>query len=80
METMNDERKTINAGPTVIRGVLNLQPEICSPQSEIVLLSVDGRKVMQLQAGANDVRRLSPGVYFVRGRINTKAVKILLVD
>jgi len=49
----------MNGRATVIRGVLNLQ-------SEIVLLAVDGRKVMDLRPGANDVSRLSPGVYFVR--------------
>ena len=31
------------------------------------LLDVGGRKVMNLSPGANDVSRLSPGVYFVRG-------------
>jgi DNA-binding beta-propeller fold protein YncE len=52
--------------PTVVRGILNLQSAMCSLQSEIVLLSVDGRKVRDLQPGANDVRALAPGVYFVR--------------
>jgi hypothetical protein len=31
-----------------------------------VLLDATGRKVMDLHSGANDVRALSPGVYFVR--------------
>ena len=30
------------------------------------LLDITGRKVMELQPGDNDIRRLSPGVYFVR--------------
>jgi hypothetical protein len=30
------------------------------------LLDAAGRKVMGLHAGANDVSRLAPGVYFVR--------------
>ncbi len=30
------------------------------------LLDASGRKVMDLQPGANDVRALAPGVYFVR--------------
>jgi hypothetical protein len=33
-----------------------------------VLLNVLGRRVMSLQPGLNDISRLSPGVYFVRGR------------
>jgi hypothetical protein len=52
---------------TIIRGVLNLQPTFCNLRSEIILLSVDGRRVMDLKPGANDVRALAPGVYFVRG-------------
>jgi hypothetical protein len=30
------------------------------------LLDVSGRKVLDLHPGANDVRALAPGVYFVR--------------
>ena len=30
------------------------------------LLDISGRKVMNLRTGANDVRALAPGVYFVR--------------
>jgi hypothetical protein len=30
------------------------------------LLDVTGRQVLKLQPGANDVRHLSPGIYFVR--------------
>jgi hypothetical protein len=30
------------------------------------LLNVSGRKVLHLHPGANDVRALAPGVYFVR--------------
>jgi len=30
------------------------------------LLDTDGRQVMTLHSGANDVRALAPGVYFVR--------------
>ncbi len=65
-EKMIGERSAVNVQTTIIRGVLNLQPAIYSLQSEIVLLSVDGRKVMDLRPGANDVRALAPGVYFVR--------------
>jgi hypothetical protein len=30
------------------------------------LLDITGRKVMDLQAGLNDIRRIAPGVYFLR--------------
>jgi hypothetical protein len=45
-------------GPSIVRGVLNLQ-------SEIALLDISGRKVLDLRPGANNVGCLSPGVYFV---------------
>jgi hypothetical protein len=32
------------------------------------LLDISGRKVLALRPGANDVSRLSPGVYFVSER------------
>jgi hypothetical protein len=31
------------------------------------LLDVSGREVLDLKVGANDLRALAPGVYFVRG-------------
>jgi hypothetical protein len=65
-ETMNDERGTMNVGPTILRGILNLQSAIFNLQSETALLDISGRKVLNLHPGGNDVRSLAPGVYFVR--------------
>lgn len=48
---------------TIIRGVLYLSP-LLSPSSS--LLSVDGRKLMSLHPGSNDVSPLAPGAYFIR--------------
>jgi YVTN family beta-propeller protein len=80
-EAMNDERGVMNVGPSIVRGVLVLP---ASPRPRVsestCLLDACGRKVMDLRPGANDVRHLSPGVYFVRTRMDTKVVKILLVD
>ncbi len=56
------------AGATIVRGVLNLQSEIRNLKSEFVLLNSAGRKVMDLTPGENDIRHLSPGVYFIRGK------------
>jgi YVTN family beta-propeller protein len=45
-----------------------LQSRLWVPDHEpAVLLDITGRKVMELRQGANDIRSLSPGVYFVRG-------------
>jgi hypothetical protein len=65
---MNDERGTMNARPTIVRGVLCLPPaSSIGRDASCVLLDVSGRKVFDLRPGANDVSRLAPGVYFVRG-------------
>uniref|UniRef100_A0A7C4GCR9 T9SS type A sorting domain-containing protein n=1 Tax=candidate division WOR-3 bacterium TaxID=2052148 RepID=A0A7C4GCR9_UNCW3 len=65
-EAMNAERGTRNVGASVVRGVINCQLPVSGLQSATVLLDAAGRKVMELRAGPNDVRHLSPGVYFVR--------------
>jgi len=73
-ETPNDEVRATKSGPTVVRGVLMLTelgtrselPERNSVMTLAALLDVSGRKVLELHPGANDVRALAPGVYFVR--------------
>jgi hypothetical protein len=75
-------RLPISAQPsaTVVRGVLVLGGNGDSPSeredarysphfpamSRAALLDIGGREVMELRPGANDVRALAPGVYFVR--------------
>jgi hypothetical protein len=51
--------------PTIARGVLYLDSPGTGTAPRI-LLDTDGRQVMTLHSGANDVRALAPGVYFVR--------------
>jgi len=46
--------------------VLLLQERASASPSASFLLDVSGRKVLDLRPGANDVRALAPGVYFVR--------------
>ena len=82
-ETMNDERGTMTVGPTIVRGVLNLQSKTYNLQSEISLLDVGGRKVMALRPGANDINRLSPGVYFVReghAQAHAQAIRKVIIS
>jgi len=61
-EPPNVERRAPNRGATIVRGVLFLQ----GLGTRAVLLDVTGRKVFELHAGANDISRLAPGVYFIR--------------
>jgi hypothetical protein len=71
-ETENREVRREDAGATIVRGVLTLGTATGFPRGnrmavpQPVLLDATGRKVMTLAPGANDVRQLAPGVYFVR--------------
>lgn len=49
---------------TVVRGVL-MGRQLTADGSRQEMLDISGRKVLDLKAGANDVSRLAPGVYFV---------------
>jgi hypothetical protein len=55
--------------PSIVREVLLWSAATRSLRNvgDIALHSIDGRKVMELRPGENDVRGLAPGVYFVRG-------------
>jgi aminopeptidase N len=48
---------------TIVCGVLFLPPSLLTPNCS--LLSIDGRKVLDLHAGPNDISRVAPGIYFV---------------
>jgi hypothetical protein len=66
---IEEKSGTLVSGPnggTIVRGVLFL-PEAASGKLQTAsLLDISGRKVLDLRPGANDVRALAPGVYFVR--------------
>jgi YVTN family beta-propeller protein len=67
IEAPDDLPFSRTAAATVVPGVLFLPPSSFRLHPS-ALLSVDGRKVLDLKPGPNDVRGLSPGVYFVRER------------
>jgi hypothetical protein len=53
--------------PTIVRGVLFVGDDRRPGTGDrAVLLDISGRKMLGLMPGANDVSKLSPGVYFVR--------------
>jgi hypothetical protein len=69
-ETPSDEVRTPNRRPTIVRGVLVLAADRRpGTEDRATLLDIAGRLVMWLRPGTNDVRALSPGVYFVRERL-----------
>lgn len=65
---VDEKRPAAHSRPptaTVCRGSLVL-PRTLEPSTPWTLFSITGRKVMELQAGQNDISRLSPGVYILR--------------
>ena len=77
-ETVNDERRTIDVGPTIVRVVLYLPPS--SPRLHpSSLIDISGRKVLDLQPGPNDVSRLAPGVYFASAVGSGNPTRLVLV-
>jgi hypothetical protein len=66
-ETKQTEGDQARKGASVVRGVL-FMPEARGEKQEArgELRDISGRKVAELHPGANDVRSLAPGVYFVR--------------
>jgi YVTN family beta-propeller protein len=67
VEARNIDVRRLGAA-SVVRGVLFLPGASSHKPQAASLLDISGRKVMDLQSGANDVRALAPGVYFVRER------------
>ncbi len=52
---------------TIVRGVLHMpETEMTNAQCPMTLLDIAGMRAMNLRAGPNDVRHISPGIYFVR--------------
>jgi YVTN family beta-propeller protein len=67
-ESYKPQATSTKPSPTIISGMLCL-PEATGDERSAVgacLLDIGGRKVLDLKPGANDVRALAPGVYFVR--------------
>jgi photosystem II stability/assembly factor-like uncharacterized protein len=62
---------------TVVRGVLSL-PRSLTSYPQPLLLDITGRKSIDLHAGANDVSRLLPGVYFVSRGSAMTTTKVVL--
>jgi hypothetical protein len=57
-------RAELRALAGMCRGVLLMPASL--PPARYSLFAADGRRVLDLKPGPNDVSRLAPGVYFVR--------------
>jgi hypothetical protein len=49
-----------------------------SGTAPVALLDLAGREAMRLRPGANDVRRLAPGIYFLRPRGSALPQKVVI--
>jgi len=72
-EEMTKSEVRMTKLPTIVRGVLVLEARGERREARSELLDITGRNVMRLKPGANDVSRLSPGVYFVRSESSAVA-------
>lgn len=72
----------VQPSATVVRGELVLGAVDSRQNTEYraELLSIAGRKVLNLKPGANDVRAVAPGVYFVReAQAQAQAIRKIVV-
>ncbi|MBM3330455.1 hypothetical protein FJY68_01230 [candidate division WOR-3 bacterium] len=78
-EATNDELEPMNAGASVVLDVLLFGPPSGCPQRATgELMDVSGRRVKELRAGANDVRALPPGIYFMHAGERGLTRKIII--
>jgi hypothetical protein len=77
-ESLKPQAPSPKLGASIVRGVLWLESTSgLKPQASSWLLDLAGRRVLELQPGANDVRRLNAGVYFLR-RDGGRTAKIVI--
>jgi photosystem II stability/assembly factor-like uncharacterized protein len=79
-EREKSEVRRVKPGATLIRGMLDLgaySRQHSAYRAE--LLDAAGRKAVALRAGANDVSRLPPGVYFVHSTLANRHSTIVKV-
>jgi len=68
---------------SIVRGVLELRrigdsPSRARYSPQFALMDASGRKVMELVAGENDIRHVSPGVYFVVGKNRSVSRRVIV--
>lgn len=63
---------------TILCGVLQLPMSSVEHSASSILLDITGRKIMDLHSGANDIRHLAPGIYYIRNETNKKITKIII--
>ncbi len=65
--------------PTVCRNLLNIPTNKVTKEPVATLFDVMGGKVLDLYSGQNDMRKVVPGVYFIKGSTTYQTKKIIVV-
>jgi len=81
-ESLKPQAASYKSGPTIVRGALFLEGD-CPRTGTVprtVLLDVSGRKVLELHSGPNDVRRVTPGVYFVSSPSDRGPARVVILN
>jgi hypothetical protein len=64
---------------TIVRNVLYLPlASGIEREASSVLLDITGRKTAGLKSGANNIKHLAPGVYFIKRNNNNKVTKVII--
>ena len=69
-------RRSWYSGPTIVRNAIVVRAALGAGQAH--LMDACGRRITALHAGANDIRNLSPGVYFIAPRDGMPVRKVVL--
>jgi len=64
---------------TIVRGVLFLAETSSHQPQAAGLLDATGRRVLELQAGANDVSLLASGVYYVASGEGARSTRVVIL-
>ncbi len=76
---LHEGRRPTACGPPCLAVPSVFRAEWRVNASRVEVLDAVGRKVMELRTGANDVRHIAPGVYFVREYKEAGATKVVLM-
>jgi hypothetical protein len=61
------------AWPSIVRSVLTVPG-----REPAVLRDLNGRKVMDLQPGSNDVGQMAPGIYFAETKLRPRPARVVI--
>jgi hypothetical protein len=81
MADRRDALAPVTPAATVVRGVLEISLQLTAHRSRPGdgLYDANGRRVLDLKPGANDVSPLAPGVYFLRSGLDPRPHRVTIL-